>query len=108
MLKRLLLALLLAFCLSLDLSSEEKYFVTEGQLLEMENLLAQQRQKLKEQLNVIEQQETSIRNLQSSLKETQIYLKESENKNFQNKVLFGIGGFLVGAGAGVLLAYFSN
>ena len=78
MLKRFFSVCLLLSVLSSLLFSEEKYFATETQIQELEEIFQMQKAKLEEQKNLIGLQKKSIQNLQKHLSEAQESLKKSE------------------------------
>lgn len=105
MLKRFFSVCLLLSVLSSLSFSEEKYFATETQIQELEEIFQMQKAKLEEQKNLIGMQKKSIQNLQKHLSEAQESLKKSETKNFQNKLITGIISFLCGAGTSFLIIH---
>lgn len=108
MLKYFFLVFYLAVLPSFLLCSEENYYITEIQLQQLEQTFQLQKVKLEEQKKIIEQQSASIENLRNSLRTAQNSLEKSEDRNSHNKILYGTGGFLMGAGTMLVISFFSK
>lgn len=70
--------------------SQERFYVTEDQLQELEKESAMQRE-------LLQRQQEQLERLQSQLSEAEKSLRKSESRDLTERILIGVGCFTAGA-----------